>query len=317
MKPEMAVIAAAAAAAAVAAVLIGRRRRAGAVIRSSVHLPDDATLHLECDGLTPVHTPPSIDQTPVGSPRRQLNRRLTTTTMDAKITAAEYAVRGTVSIKAGQIKAALARGDKLPFDHLTLCNIGNPHAVKQKPITFYRQVAAALYMPEIADRPQLLLESGLFPSDVVERAQAYFRATGANGVGAYTDSVGLQLVREEVARFIEERDGFPADPNDLALSAHAASRTRTDSPPCSAVALTRAHSRALVRTATGASEGVKRCISAIVSHPSTGIMIPRPQYPLYSAALTMAGGRAPPSRAHSARGSRCPFRALAAHHDAA
>lgn len=33
------------------------------------------------------------------------------------------------------------------------------------------------------------------------------------GVGAYTDSRGNPLVREEVARFIEKRDGVPSNPD--------------------------------------------------------------------------------------------------------
>lgn len=32
------------------------------------------------------------------------------------------------------------------------------------------------------------------------------------GVGAYTDSRGNGDIREEVAKFIEERDGYPSNP---------------------------------------------------------------------------------------------------------
>ena len=60
---------------------------------------------------------------------------------------ARYAVRGTVAVRAGELKAELARGDALPFDKLILCNIGNPHAVQQKPITYYRQALAPCAAP--------------------------------------------------------------------------------------------------------------------------------------------------------------------------
>jgi len=60
---------------------------------------------------------------------------------------------------------------------------------------------------------------------------------------------------------MERRDGFPADPEAIELH-------------------------------TGASEGVKRVIQALVSDEEDFIMIPKPQYPLYSAALTMFGGKA-------------------------
>ena len=43
--------------------------------------------------------------------------------------------------------------------------------------------------------------------------QAFLAATAAqSGIGAYTGSKGLLMVRQSIARFIEERDGFPADP---------------------------------------------------------------------------------------------------------
>jgi hypothetical protein len=60
---------------------------------------------------------------------------------------ARYAVRGTVAVRAGELKAELARGDALPFDKLILCNIGNPHAVQQKPITYYRQALTPCAAP--------------------------------------------------------------------------------------------------------------------------------------------------------------------------
>jgi alanine transaminase len=37
-------------------------------------------------------------------------------------------------------------------------------------------------------------------------------------IGAYTHSKGLQAVREEVSAFIERRDGYPCDPEDIFLS---------------------------------------------------------------------------------------------------
>jgi len=173
--------------------------------------------------------------------------------IDKKILHAEYAVRGAVPERAGEIAAKLRSGDtSYPFQSLILANIGNPQAVGQMPITFYRQVAAAVLDPS-------LLAGKDIKEDVKTRAEEYLGATNG-GVGAYTDSNGLMFIRKQVAAFIQERDGFPADPNMIALT-------------------------------TGASEGVKRCISALISDERCGMMIPQPQYPLYSAALTMAGGR--------------------------
>lgn len=179
--------------------------------------------------------------------------KFTVQDMDNKIRMAKYAVRGAVPARAGELAQQLKAGEKLPFDRLVFCNIGNPHAVGQKPITFYRQVAAAVTDPS-------LLSAGIYPDDVKKRATEYLAATNGAGSGAYTDSSGLLLVRQQVANFLLRRDGYPAEPKDIYLT-------------------------------TGASEGVKRAITALIKDERCGMLIPRPQYPLYSAALTMVGGR--------------------------
>jgi alanine transaminase len=164
----------------------------------------------------------------------------------------KYAVRGAVVAKAEEMKKRLQAGEKLPFKEIILCNIGNPHAVQQKPVTFYRQVLACCTYPE-------LCEDSSVPVDVKVRAQEYLGATSGKSVGAYTGSTGLKVVREQIAAFIERRDGFPSDSESIALH-------------------------------TGASEGIKNVIQALIAKEGQSIMIPMPQYPLYSASLTMFGG---------------------------
>lgn len=195
----------------------------------------------------------TVDNTAAKSMRQ---RALTVDNMNLASKEMRYAVRGEVVTKANEIKERLAQGEALPFKSLVPCNIGNPHAVKQKPITFYRQVAACCLCPSLIDGD----ESG-FPADVKARAKEYLDATAGNGVGAYTDSVGLNFIRKQVCDFIERRDGFPAKAEDIELT-------------------------------TGASEGIKRCLAAIISTEKDGILIPRPQYPLYTASITMFGGKA-------------------------
>jgi alanine transaminase len=51
----------------------------------------------------------------------------------------EYAVRGELAIKASEYMMRLKEGEKLPFDEVVFCNIGNPQQLGQKPITFTRQ----------------------------------------------------------------------------------------------------------------------------------------------------------------------------------
>lgn len=81
---------------------------------------------------------------------------------------AEYAVRGTIPMKAAQIaeQIRLGQGVSLPFDSLTELNIGNPHLFGQKPISFNREVMSCVMSPEN-------LEKMPFNNDVKKRAKYY------------------------------------------------------------------------------------------------------------------------------------------------
>jgi aspartate/methionine/tyrosine aminotransferase len=136
---------------------------------------------------------------------------------------------------------------------IVYCNIGNPQSLGQRPLTWVRQVIALAEYPEAIDR----LPAGTFPPDAVSAAREVLRATG-HGLGAYTDSKGYRFVREAVADFIRARDGIPADPEAIYL---------TD----------------------GASKGVQSVLRLLVSDARDGVLIPIPQYPLYSATLALYG----------------------------
>jgi aspartate/methionine/tyrosine aminotransferase len=70
-------------------------------------------------------------------------------------------------------------------------------------------VLALCVAPFLLDNPAL---SAAFPKDAVARAKKLLEAF-KGGVGAYQDSRGNPLVRQEVADFIGARDGVPANPN--------------------------------------------------------------------------------------------------------
>merc|ERR1719361_2607453 len=82
----------------------------------------------------------------------QNNKHLRRSAMNPAVVNAEYAVRGAIVIRAGEIKADLAaqRGS-YPFDRVIMCNIGNPQALRQQPLTFHRQVMSVLLSPSLAD----------------------------------------------------------------------------------------------------------------------------------------------------------------------
>ena len=79
------------------------------------------------------------------------------------------------------------------------------------------------------------------------------------GLGAYSESQGALYVREAVARFIAERDGFPASASEVYL---------TD----------------------GASEAVKLCLQVCLRGPDDAILVPIPQYPLYAGSINLFEG---------------------------
>jgi glutamate--glyoxylate aminotransferase len=71
------------------------------------------------------------------------------------------------------------------------------------------QVAALCAAPFLLERPDV---DQIFPKDAIARAKKILAAF-KGGVGAYTDSRGNPLVREEVANFFTKRDGVTSNPD--------------------------------------------------------------------------------------------------------
>ncbi|KAK1403274.1 Alanine transaminase [Heracleum sosnowskyi] len=168
-------------------------------------------------------------------------------TINENVKKAQYAVRGELYLRASELQK---EGKKIIFT-----NVGNPHALGQKPLTFPRQVVALCQAPFLLDDPNVGL---VFPADTIARAKHYLGLT-SGGLGAYSDSRGLPGIRKEVAEFIEKRDGYPSDPE-------------------------------LIYLTDGASKGVMQILQTIIRGQGDGILVPVPQYPLYSAAITLFGG---------------------------
>lgn len=185
---------------------------------------------------------------------------ITLENMNPNVIKMEYAVRGPLVIRAGQLEKELKEGVKKPFTEIIRANIGDCHAMGQVPITFIRQVLACVSDPG-------LIKDSNYPDDVKERARQLLEATGpGKSAGCYSDSAGVELIRRDCARFITERDGIEAKHEDIVLT-------------------------------TGASEAV-RAVLALINSKTTangnqtvpsGVMIPIPQYPLYTATLAEYG----------------------------
>lgn len=176
----------------------------------------------------------------------------------------EYAVRGPIPLRAAELQA---QGVKtIP------CNIGNPQALGQSPISYYRQVLSLLEHPASIERERALRQLAVgdgriatIPEEILDVAAKMLDGLGQGQTGAYTESKGPKFVRDAVAAFIDRRDGgadgpaVKSDPDKIFLT-------------------------------NGASDGAKHVIEMLLAKPTDGIMIPIPQYPLYSATIRKCGG---------------------------
>ncbi|KAF8912651.1 pyridoxal phosphate-dependent transferase [Mucidula mucida] len=186
-------------------------------------------------------------------------RPFTVETINPSLLNVQYAVRGELAIKAEDYRNQLKDPEHgLPFDKVINSNIGNPQqkGLDQPPITFTRQVAALMEYPALAE-----LAPNAFPADVIARAKELQAEIGS--IGAYSHSMGVPFIRHNVAKFIQERDGYPSNPDHIFLTG-------------------------------GASAGVSLLLNMLISAPHSGILIPIPQYPLYTATLAQHNGAAIP-----------------------
>lgn len=183
-------------------------------------------------------------------------RRLNYDNINPHVKAAKYAVRGELAVKSEEYRAKIAKGDTagLPFEQVVSANIGNPQQLDQKPLTFFRQVLSILENPNLLQHEEVLLNQLGYKSDVLDRAKWLLSKVGS--VGAYSASNGIPAIRQSVADFLERRDGFPANQADIYLSG-------------------------------GASSGVNTLLHIICADDKSGILVPIPQYPLYTASLSV------------------------------
>ena len=195
--------------------------------------------------------------------------RLASIAVNQNILEMEYAVRGPIPKKAAELEKD---GMKI-----IPCHIGNPQALGQAPLTYVRQVLSLVEDPsKIARERGLksmfeetpfsdLREADFIPDGILSVSEDILANMKSGGTGAYTESKGERFIREAVAKFINRRDGFKesgelsSDPEKIFLTG-------------------------------GASQGVKFVIDLLIAQSNDGIMIPIPQYPLYSASIKKAGG---------------------------
>ncbi|XP_076180880.1 alanine aminotransferase 1 [Ptiloglossa arizonensis] len=182
------------------------------------------------------------------------NKVLTEDNVFTNLRKMEYAVRGPLLLRAIEIEKELQKGAKKPFKEVIKANVGDAHAMGQQPITFLRQVLTLTVSPNLLDDPT-------YPEDAKERARSLLCGCKGGSVGSYSESAGIEVIRKHVAQYIEDRDGIPCDYQNIILS-------------------------------NGASDGIKSFLKLFnekLDGKPSGIMIPIPQYPLYSATLAEFG----------------------------
>ncbi|KAJ9595650.1 hypothetical protein L9F63_013165 [Diploptera punctata] len=171
--------------------------------------------------------------------------------MNPHIKKMEYAVRGPLVIRADEIVKELQAKSQKPFSDVIKANIGDSHAMGQKPLTFFRQVLALVAYTPLMNDPNI-------PSDSKERAREILSGCAGGSIGSYTDSAGMEVIRRQVARFIEKRDCVSCKWEDIMLF-------------------------------NGASEAIKmvlRMLNNEIDGKKTGVLLPIPTYPLYTASVT-------------------------------
>ena len=103
-----------------------------------------------------------------------------------------------------------------------------------------------------------LLDDPKFPEDAKERAKRLLAGCKGHTIGSYTDGNGIEVIRQDVAKYIQERDGgVPSNPDDILLCA-------------------------------GAADGIRACMKLLnqsIGGKKPGVMISIPQYPLYTASI--------------------------------
>ena len=241
-------------------------RTPGATASTKENTPKDTDSTIEVRPHLPATLTPALPSEISSEPTRSKQKRLNLDTMSQSLRHMDYAVRGKVVTAADRIADELQqspRRHQYPFDHIVYTNIGNPHALGQAPLTWPRQVMALVDLPDHVgvDHPEI---ATLFPKSAIRRALELKHGLGKDsGSGAYTHSKGVHSIRCDVANFIQQRDNnIPSDPESIFLT-------------------------------NGASSGIHMILQALISTDRTiksGVMIPIPQYPIYSATVDLLEG---------------------------
>ncbi|XP_047050155.1 alanine aminotransferase 2-like [Lolium rigidum] len=182
---------------------------------------------------------------------------ITAETINPRVKTFNYEPCGEIATLAERLQEELKKNPgSRPFEEIIYCNLGNPQALGQRPITFFREVLSLCDNPTLLERDETRL---LFSACAIKRARKIIEAMPGRDSGPYTPSQGIKSLRESVADGIAGRDGYPSRPEDIFL---------TD----------------------GASSAINLTLQMLIRSEEDGILCPLPEYPLYSASIILHGG---------------------------
>ena len=194
---------------------------------------------------------------------------LNKSTVNPNLIKTEYAVRGYIPTLAAQIKSKIAaQPNSYPFDSVVQMNIGNPLIFNTRPITTTRYVlgkalsrASGLdIMP--AEDSRYYIEKNFQETpphlwqelnDLADELSPLVSLDQRNWKGGYSG------IKKDIAEALIARDALPAEPEQIFLS-------------------------------NGASAAIRLILHYLVKGSTDGVLIPIPQYPLYSALIDLLGG---------------------------
>uniref|UniRef100_A0ACD5XLL3 Uncharacterized protein n=1 Tax=Avena sativa TaxID=4498 RepID=A0ACD5XLL3_AVESA len=182
---------------------------------------------------------------------------ITAETINPKVKIFDYEPCGEIAKYAERLQEEMDNNPgSRPFPEIIYCNLGNPQALGQRPITFFREVLSLCDNPALLHRDEA---RKLFSPCAIKRARRIIESLPGRDSGPYTNSQGIRSLRRAVADGIAARDGFPSRPEDIFL---------TD----------------------GASSAINLTMQILIRSQEDGILCPLPEYPLYSASIILHGG---------------------------
>lgn len=128
--------------------------------------------------------------------------------------------------------------------------IGKPEFV-----TFNQVTNVLIGNPQVLDHKDILFENKIYKKDVIERAEDLIYKIGKS-MGAYTLTKGIFGIRQNIAKFIKERDGESCDLEDIYLT-------------------------------NGTTSAIMNVFNLFAKDKNTSVLLLILQYPLYTTLLAM------------------------------